>query len=139
MAGSPATGIPNPGLGICNDHTLPIQPDKHPPALHQAVMPQSCSALAPPCIDFAQRAMCLPWYPPATQPFGISCRDNVIKECGEEASIPPELAAQAVPTGACCYGTATTKMMLALTSTSDITVLVLISTTALVLFSCNSR
>jgi hypothetical protein len=33
------------------------------------------------------------------QPFGISCRDNVIKECGEEASVPPELAAQAVATG----------------------------------------
>jgi len=39
-------------------------------------------------------------HPPPHQPFGISCRDNVIKECGEEASVPPELAAQAVATGA---------------------------------------
>jgi hypothetical protein len=34
------------------------------------------------------------------QPFGISPSDNVVKECGEEASVPPELAARAVATGA---------------------------------------
>ncbi|GBF91814.1 nudix hydrolase chloroplastic-like [Raphidocelis subcapitata] len=37
------------------------------------------------------------------QPYGISCRDNVIKECGEEASVPPELAAQAVAAGFISY------------------------------------
>ncbi|KIY91613.1 Nudix hydrolase 20, partial [Monoraphidium neglectum] len=37
------------------------------------------------------------------QPFGLSCRENVVKECGEEASIPQELASQAVATGFVSY------------------------------------
>jgi isopentenyldiphosphate isomerase len=37
------------------------------------------------------------------QPIGISVRDNLAKECHEEAGIPPELAARAVPTGAVSY------------------------------------
>ncbi len=37
------------------------------------------------------------------QPFGISIRENLIKECNEEASIPRELAAQAKPVGAIAY------------------------------------
>jgi len=39
------------------------------------------------------------------QPAGLSLRDNLAKECGEEASIPPALAAQAVSTGAVSYVT----------------------------------
>lgn len=34
------------------------------------------------------------------QPQGISCADNVIKECQEEASIPEALARKALPCGA---------------------------------------
>ncbi len=41
------------------------------------------------------------------QPAGLSLRDNLIKECGEEASIPPELAARAVSAGAVSYVTET--------------------------------
>lgn len=37
------------------------------------------------------------------QPHGLSCQENVVKECGEEASIPPELAAKAIPTGVVSY------------------------------------
>ncbi|KAK9854499.1 hypothetical protein WJX84_007700 [Apatococcus fuscideae] len=37
------------------------------------------------------------------QPHGLSCMENVVKECGEEASIPPELAQTAIPTGAVSY------------------------------------
>ncbi|RKY16886.1 MAG: DUF4743 domain-containing protein [Planctomycetota bacterium] len=37
------------------------------------------------------------------QPMGLSVRENLAKECGEEAGIPPELAARAVPTGAVSY------------------------------------
>jgi hypothetical protein len=37
------------------------------------------------------------------QPVGISLRDNLIKECAEEASIPASLAAQARPVGAVAY------------------------------------
>jgi isopentenyldiphosphate isomerase len=37
------------------------------------------------------------------QPFGLTLAENLIKECGEEASIPPELAARAVPVGAVSY------------------------------------
>ncbi|GLI61827.1 hypothetical protein VaNZ11_004268 [Volvox africanus] len=37
------------------------------------------------------------------QPHGLSCRDNVLKECSEEAGIPPELAATARPVGAVSY------------------------------------
>jgi hypothetical protein len=36
-------------------------------------------------------------------PFGISPRDNLIKECAEEASIPASLARQARPVGAVAY------------------------------------
>lgn len=32
-----------------------------------------------------------------------SCMENVVKECEEEASIPPELAARAKPVGAVSY------------------------------------
>lgn len=37
------------------------------------------------------------------QPAGMSCAENVVKECGEEAGIPPELAAAAKPTGCVSY------------------------------------
>lgn len=37
------------------------------------------------------------------QPIGISLRDNLTKECGEEASMPPDLAARAVPVGCLTY------------------------------------
>ena len=37
------------------------------------------------------------------QPVGISLRDNLIKECAEEASIPASLACQARPVGAVAY------------------------------------
>ncbi|MEE8196551.1 MAG: DUF4743 domain-containing protein [Acidiferrobacterales bacterium] len=36
-------------------------------------------------------------------PIGISLRDNLIKECGEEAGIPPEIAARATFTSAISY------------------------------------
>jgi hypothetical protein len=36
-------------------------------------------------------------------PFGIPLMDNLLKECREEADIPPELAGQAVPVGAVSY------------------------------------
>ncbi|MGQ0676794.1 MAG: DUF4743 domain-containing protein [Rhodospirillales bacterium] len=37
------------------------------------------------------------------QPVGISFKENLIKECGEEASIPRRLAARAIPAGAISY------------------------------------
>ncbi|EFJ50265.1 hypothetical protein VOLCADRAFT_58621 [Volvox carteri f. nagariensis] len=37
------------------------------------------------------------------QPHGLSCRENVLKECAEEAGIPAELAATARPVGAVSY------------------------------------
>lgn len=37
------------------------------------------------------------------QPYGISCAENVVKECWEEAGIPKELAAAAVSTGFVSY------------------------------------
>ena len=37
------------------------------------------------------------------QPYGLSLRENVIKECQEEAGIPAELASKAVPVGAVSY------------------------------------
>ncbi len=40
---------------------------------------------------------------PRPQPHGLSCRENVEKECGEEAGIPPALAARARPVGAVSY------------------------------------
>lgn len=39
----------------------------------------------------------------SAQPHGLSPHENVIKECGEEASIPRELAQRAVPAGAVSY------------------------------------
>ncbi len=39
------------------------------------------------------------------QPAGLSLRKNLIKECGEEAAIPPALAAGAVGVGAISYCT----------------------------------
>lgn len=37
------------------------------------------------------------------QPIGIGLRENLIKECGEEAAIPREIAERAVPVGAITY------------------------------------
>jgi len=37
------------------------------------------------------------------QPIGLGVMENVIKECGEEAGVPPALAAQARPVGAISY------------------------------------
>jgi 8-oxo-dGTP pyrophosphatase MutT (NUDIX family) len=37
------------------------------------------------------------------QPYGLSCADNVVKECWEEAGVPAELAAAAVPVGFVSY------------------------------------
>jgi 8-oxo-dGTP pyrophosphatase MutT (NUDIX family) len=37
------------------------------------------------------------------QPVGLTLMENLIKECGEEASIPPELARQAAPVGCISY------------------------------------
>ncbi len=37
------------------------------------------------------------------QPIGIGLKENLIKECGEEAAIPPELASRAVAVGAITY------------------------------------
>ncbi len=37
------------------------------------------------------------------QPIGLSLMDNLIKECGEEASIPPALAGQAIAVGEVSY------------------------------------
>ena len=39
------------------------------------------------------------------QPAGLTLRDNLVKECGEEAAIPPDLAARAVGVGAISYCT----------------------------------
>jgi len=40
------------------------------------------------------------------QPHGLSPKDNVVKECAEEAGIPAELALKAQPAGAISYQTA---------------------------------
>lgn len=40
------------------------------------------------------------------QPFGLGLRENLVKECGEEASMSPELAARAQGAGAVSYCTA---------------------------------
>jgi len=37
------------------------------------------------------------------QPIGLGVMENVIKECGEEAGVPPALAARARPVGAISY------------------------------------
>ena len=37
------------------------------------------------------------------QPHGLSCAENVVKECEEEASIPEPLAQRARPVGAVSY------------------------------------
>jgi len=37
------------------------------------------------------------------QPVGIKLKDNLIKECAEEANIPAQIAAQAVPVGTVSY------------------------------------
>lgn len=39
------------------------------------------------------------------QPTGVSLADNVVKECGEEAGVPPSLAERALPAGAISYET----------------------------------
>ncbi len=41
------------------------------------------------------------------QPAGLSVLDNLIKECGEEAGVPPDLARQARPVGLVSYVMAT--------------------------------
>jgi isopentenyldiphosphate isomerase len=58
----------------------------------------------------ARRALDRPTYPGMLDnmvagglPIGISLRDNVVKECAEEAGIPEKLAMRAVPTGAISY------------------------------------
>jgi len=58
----------------------------------------------------AYRAMGKPTYPgmldnmvAGGQPIGISPRDNLIKECGEEAGIPESLSCQAAPVGLISY------------------------------------
>ena len=58
----------------------------------------------------ARRSQMKPKYPgmldhivAGGQPFGLSPMENVIKECGEEASIPEELAKSAMPAGAISY------------------------------------
>ncbi len=40
------------------------------------------------------------------QPDGLSPMETVVKECGEEAGVPPELAARAVPAGIVSYAMA---------------------------------
>ena len=40
---------------------------------------------------------------PLLQPHGLSCAENVVKECEEEASIPEALALRARPAGAVSY------------------------------------
>ena len=42
------------------------------------------------------------------QPVGIGLMDNVVKEAGEEAGVPPELARHARPVGAITYCQETT-------------------------------
>jgi len=37
------------------------------------------------------------------QPVGIGLHDNVVKECGEEAGIPPEIARRAIAVGVIAY------------------------------------
>lgn len=37
------------------------------------------------------------------QPYGMSAKENLIKECGEEAGMAPSLAARAVPVGLVAY------------------------------------
>jgi isopentenyldiphosphate isomerase len=37
------------------------------------------------------------------QPYGLSCQENVVKECWEEAGIPKELANKAISVGAVSY------------------------------------
>lgn len=37
------------------------------------------------------------------QPFNLSLKENLIKECGEEAAIPPAMAERAVPVGCITY------------------------------------
>lgn len=39
------------------------------------------------------------------QPSGLGLRENLVKECGEEAAIPPDLVARAVAVGAISYCT----------------------------------
>ncbi len=58
----------------------------------------------------ARRARDKPTYPgkldnivAGGQPIGITLHDNLVKECAEEASIPPELAQQARPIGGVTY------------------------------------
>jgi len=57
-----------------------------------------------------RRALDKPTYPgmldnmvAGGQPAGVSLRDNLAKECHEEADIPQSLSARAVPTGAVTY------------------------------------
>ncbi len=58
----------------------------------------------------ARRARLKPTYPgmldntvAGGQPVGMGLIDNMVKECGEEGGIPPELARKVVPVGAISY------------------------------------
>lgn len=63
----------------------------------------SCQVLLSLCpASFAPRT-CNHTCTTPTQPYGLSCADNVAKECWEEAGVPPELAAAAVPVGFVSY------------------------------------
>lgn len=57
-----------------------------------------------------QRALDKPTFPgeldntvAGGQPAGLGLFDNMVKECGEEASIPPEIAHRAIPVGCITY------------------------------------
>jgi 8-oxo-dGTP pyrophosphatase MutT (NUDIX family) len=58
---------------------------------------QTCVSLLPvSCLDDLLPLLAL-------QPYGLSCAENVAKECWEEAGVPQELAAAAVPVGCVSY------------------------------------
>ncbi|CAI5507331.1 unnamed protein product [Closterium sp. Naga37s-1] len=77
-------------------------------------LPSSSSASSSLHLWVARRSPLKPTFPnqldhlvAGGQPHGISCRDNMIKECEEEADIPRHLAERAVPVGAVSYETVT--------------------------------
>lgn len=66
------------------------------------------NSMLPYCVDCCVAcsvATCVqvPLFVMCVQPHGLSCRDNVVKECWEEAGVPEHLAAQARPTGFVSY------------------------------------
>ena len=63
-----------------------------------------------PCLWVATRALSKPTWPgmldhlvAGAQPAGLSPSENVVKEAGEEAGVPEELAKTAVPVSICSY------------------------------------